>query len=190
MFKGIPKPVKVFLLRACLLFAVWKIIYILVLVPREIPDAWLVKRLGTHTASALSMAYGNGTFEATHIRKVKQYGSDKVWVTHSFVYKKNLRYVLGIYQACDGLELMILTVGFFVCFMGGWWVKLLYSVASVLGLYLLNVARCSMLAFVNLEYPQHFEFAHKYLFNLVVYGFTFLMWMSYVQQIKKTLQKA
>lgn len=189
MFSGIPKPVRVFLLRALIFFAAWKIIYILILVPREIPDAWLVKRLGEHTASVLSICYPNQSFEARHIRKIKQYGNDHVWVTHSFVYKKNVRYVLGIYQACDGLELMILTVGFFLCFMGGWQLKLIYSLVSVTGLYMLNVARCSMLGVVNLTYPQHFEFAHKYLFNLIVYAFTFLMWMNYVQRVKKTFLK-
>jgi len=44
-----------------------------------------------------------------------------------------------------------------------------------------NVLRCCLLTVIKTDHPAYFEFAHKYLFNLVGYGFVFLLWMKYVK---------
>jgi len=155
-----------------------------VLIPNEIPDAWVVKKLGSSAASLLNVFYSTDSFEAVHIRKLKTYGNDEVWVTHSYVVKSGKRAVIGIYQACDGVELMVLTVGFIFCFSGPLKLKAIYTILGVLGLFFINALRCSLLGVVNLEFPQHFQFAHKYLFNLFVYAFTFLLWMDFVRRVK------
>lgn len=179
-----PKEVISFLKRAVILFVTWKILYILVLIPNEIPDAWVVKKLGSSASALLNIFYGTDTFEAAHIRKLKTYGNDEVWVTHSYVVKSGKRAVIGIYQACDGVELMVLTAGFILCFNAPPKVKTVYILLGVVGLFFINAIRCSLLAVVNLEFPQHFQFAHKYLFNLFVYAFTFLLWLGFVKKVK------
>lgn len=162
--------------------------YILFLIPNEIPDAWVVKKLGSSTAFVLDFLYDTASFEVKDTRRLKTYGTDQVWVTHSYVYQSGKRAVIGIYQACDGVELMVLTAGFILCFIGPLSLKFRYIVVGIIGLFLLNVLRCSLLAMVNLEFPQHFQFAHKYLFNLFVYGFTFLLWLSFVNRVKPSFQ--
>jgi exosortase/archaeosortase family protein len=154
------------------------------LIPNEIPDAWVVKKLGSSTAQMLNLFYVADTFESKDTRRLKTYGNDQVWVTHSYVYKSANRAVIGIYQACDGVELMVLTAGFILCFNGPVVLKFNYIIVGMRGLFFLNVLRCSLLVMVNLEFPQHFQFAHKYLFNLFVYGFTFLLWVSFVNRVK------
>jgi exosortase/archaeosortase family protein len=187
-FARFPQPVVSFLKKAFLLFILWKAVYILFLIPNEIPDAWVVRKLGSSTASVLNLFYGSGSFEVKDKRRLKTYGTDQVWVTHSYVFQSGKRAVIGIYQACDGVELMVLTAGFILCFSGPLALKLRYIVIGIVGLFFLNVLRCSLLAMVNLEFPQHFQFAHKYLFNLFVYGFTFLLWLSFVNRVKPSLQ--
>lgn len=187
-FASFPQPVVSFLKKAFLLFILWKAVYILFLIPNEIPDAWVVRKLGSSTASVLNLFYGSGSFEVKDTRRLKTYGNDQVWVTHSYVFQSGKRAVIGIYQACDGVELMVLTAGFILCFSGPLALKLRYIVIGIVGLFFLNVLRCSLLAMVNLEFPQHFQFAHKYLFNLFVYGFTFLLWLSFVNRVKPSLQ--
>jgi hypothetical protein len=188
IFTSFPKPVVSFLKKSIFLFVLWKTVYILFLIPNEIPDAWVVKNLCSSTAQMLNVFYGADKFEAKDTRRLKTYGNDQVWVTHSYVYKSGGRAVIGIYQACNGVELMVLTAGFILCFNGPVVLKFNYIIVGMLGLFFLNVLRCSLLAMVNLEFPQHFQLAHKYLFNLFVYGFTFLLWVSFVNRVKPSFQ--
>lgn len=180
----LPKEAKVFLGRALLLFVAWKILYILVLIPNEVPDSWLVKQLGKATASFLNVYYHTDSFNTENTLRRKLYGNDWVPVTYSTVNYKKSHKVLGIYQACDGLELMVLYAGFIICFSGFWIRKLVFIVLGIIGLFAINILRSGLLGIISLQFPIHFEFAHKYFFNLVVYGFTFLLWMFYISSSK------
>ncbi len=181
--KKLPEAVKRFLIRVAVLFAAWKILYLFILIPAEVPDAWLVKKLGSGTACVLNIVYNTTEFNAVATRRQKVYGTDTVNVTFSNVQKAKKK-LIGIYQACNGLELMILYAGFIIAFAGKWRTKLLFIVAGLFGLYIINVLRLVMLGYICIEYPAHFQFAHKYLFNLVVYAFTFLLWVWYVSASK------
>jgi exosortase/archaeosortase family protein len=182
--KDLPAEVKQFLLKATLLFIGWKLIFILVLIPNEVPDAWLVRQLGKGTAFTLNKFYGSADFTSVPIVRKRIYGNDEINATYANVFKGGEQHVIGIYQACNGLELMILYTGFIICFAGHFKRKLAYIVLGVIGLFFINVLRCSMLGFLSLEHPTHFEFAHKYFFNLVVYALTFILWMFYVSKTK------
>lgn len=181
----IPKEVRTFLIRSLLLFIGWKALYILVLIPNQVPDAWLVRQLGNGTAVMMNAMYATDSFHAVHTERPKVYGKDTVLATYTMV-KKGKRNILGIYQACNGLELMILYAGFIVCFNGGWGRKTIYIIAGMIALYLANVLRCGALGWIGIEYPRHFDFAHKYFFNLVIYSIAFLMWVFYVKGLKRT----
>jgi exosortase/archaeosortase family protein len=180
----LPNEAKVFLGRALLLFVAWKILYILVLIPNEVPDSWLVKQLGKATASFLNVYYHTDSFNTENTIRRKLYGNDWVPVTYSTINYKKSQKVLGIYQACDGLELMVLYAGFIICFSGFWIRKLVFIVLGIIGLFAINILRSGLLGIISLQFPIHFEFAHKYFFNLVVYGFTFLLWMFYISSSK------
>jgi exosortase/archaeosortase family protein len=183
-FRHIPTEVRRFLIRALLLFIAWKTIYILVLIPNQIPDAPLVRWLGNGTTVMMNMIYQTDSFYAVHTEREKVYGADTVLATYSMV-KKGKRSILGIYQACNGLELMILYAGFILCFTGPWLRKLLYIIGGIFALYLANVVRCGFLGWIGIEYPRHFDFAHKYFFNLVIYSIAFLLWVFYVKGLPK-----
>ena len=185
----IPAEVRTFLIRSVLLFIVWKALYILVLIPNQVPDAPLVRWLGNGTAVMMNTMYATDSFSAVHTERPKVYGKDTVLATYTMV-KKGNRNILGIYQACNGLELMILYAGFIICFSGGWWRKTLYILSGVVALYLANVLRCGALGWIGIEYPMHFDFAHKYFFNLVIYSIAFLFWVFYVKGLKTKDVKA
>ena len=179
-FQQLPKEVKHFLLKGLAVFISWKLIYILILTPKEIPDQWLVIKLGQGTAATLNWFYNTNEFRETHTTKLKLYGNDYAQVTNSFIYRGNKVAIIGIYKSCDGLELMVLASGFILCFYGSWFRKLLFIFYITVGLFLLNLLRCFVLAIIHINWPQHFEFAHKYVFNIIVYGFTFGFFMLYV----------
>ena len=183
-FNQIPGEVRRFLIRATLLFIGWKMLYILVLIPNQVPDAPLVRWLGDGTAVMMNMMYQTDSFYAVHTEREKVYGADTVLATYSMV-KKGKRSILGIYQACNGLELMILYAGFILCFAGSWLRKLLYIVGGIFALYIANVIRCGFLGWIGIDYPKHFDFAHKYFFNLVIYSIAFILWVFYVTGLSK-----
>ena len=184
-FQQLPAEVSVFLKRAVVLFIGWKLLYILVLIPREVPDAWLVRETGEATANVLNVFYKNHSFDATHVVREKKYGDDLVNATYTFVVADHTKKVVGIYQACNGLELMILYSGFIVCFYGPLKRKIFYILFGVLGLFALNVLRCVFLSWIALDLPHYFAVAHKYVFNIVVYVLTFILWMYYVKGLRK-----
>jgi exosortase/archaeosortase family protein len=180
----IPSEVRRFLIRALLLFIAWKTVYMMVLIPNQVPDAPLVRWLGNGTSVMMNMMYQTDSFYALHTEREKIYGVDTVLATYTMV-KKGKRNILGIYQACNGLELMILYAGFILCFTGPWLRKLLYIVGGMFALYIANVVRCGFLGWIGIEYPRHFDFAHKYFFNLVIYSIAFILWVFYVKGLSK-----
>lgn len=177
--KQLPEDVRRFLLRAVVLFAAWKILYLFILIPAEVPDAWLVKKLGEGTAYGLNAVYNTSTFTSAAIARTKVYGNDLAIVTYSHVNRGGKK-LIGIYQACNGLELMILYAGFILSFSGRLQIKLLFIAGGIAALYFMNILRLVMLGYISIEYPLHFQFAHKYLFNMIVYAVTFFLWMGYV----------
>ena len=184
-FQQLPAEVSTFLKRAVVLFIGWKLLYILVLIPREVPDAWLVRKTGEATTSVLNVLYNKYDFHTEHIVRVRKYGNDTVNATYSNVIANGRGRIVGIYQACNALELMILYAGFIICFYGPLKRKLMFIVFGVLGLFTLNVLRCVFLAWIVLDMPHYFAIAHKYVFNIVVYVLTFILWMFYVKGLKK-----
>jgi exosortase/archaeosortase family protein len=186
----LPQEAKVFLGRVVLLFIVWKLLYILVLIPNEVPDSWMVKQLGKGTTAFLNNYYHTDLFTNANTLRKKQYGNDLVPVTYSTVFYKNNRKVIGIYQACDGLELMVLYAGFIICFSGFWIRKIVFIVLGIIGLFVINILRSGLLGIISLQFPVHFDFAHKYFFNLIVYGFTFLLWIFFISNSKVNSSKS
>jgi exosortase/archaeosortase family protein len=144
----------------------------------------MVKQLGKGTTSFLNYYYHTNSFTTEITLRKKLYGNDLVPVTLATINYKNTQKVIGIYQACDGLELMVLYAGFIICFSGNWIRKLLFIVLGIFGLFLINIVRSGVLGIISLQFPIHFEFAHKYFFNLIVYGVTFLLWMFFISSSK------
>ena len=68
---NIPGEVIEFLRRALLLFIIWKGLYLIVLQPAEIPDAWLVRYIGNGTAAILNLVHDKGGFTPLHARRMQ-----------------------------------------------------------------------------------------------------------------------
>ena len=190
---NIPPEVLKFLWKALAIFIGWKLLYSFVLSPRDMPDAFLTRQLGNGTSIALNWFYATDDFKARHTARYEKYGKDSLLLTTTMVQCKNCTIadgrkivnVLGIYRACNGLELMILYAGFILCFSGSFKRKILYIVGGILALYFLNVFRCMVLGFVVLEHSKHFDIAHKYFFNTIVYALTFMLWVFYVKGLPR-----
>jgi exosortase/archaeosortase family protein len=180
LWASLPSEASAFLVRALLLFIGWKLLYILLLLPLGEPDGWLVRRLGEATVMTLNVVFGEERYRVVHVA-ASQSQTRPFTEACALVYRSGSKPDIGIFTPCNGLELMVLGVGFILCFDGTWRKRMLYVSAVLSGVFVVNVLRCCLLTVIKTDHPAYFEFAHKYLFNLAGYGFVFLLWMKYVK---------
>ncbi|OJX01439.1 MAG: hypothetical protein BGO70_16935 [Bacteroidetes bacterium 43-93] len=161
LHKVIPDNARPFILKGLALVIGWNLLYKLWLGPIGIPDAQLTSAVQYGTAKLLDLF-----IKAT-------------WVGNS-VYINGVESVT-IAPQCNGLELMVLYIGFILCIPTNWRRMLLFSLAGSVVIYILNVIRCAVLA--EMFYTHHYltDFAHHYAFKLAIYGVVFYGWVLYAK---------
>ncbi len=171
----VPPFVRKFLIRAFIIFLVWKSTYYLVLSPLRILDKPLTQITAKTTLHTLQWMYPNDLFcykELTPFNKTDFFGTNIVR------YGKK---VIGIADPCNGLELFVLYVGFLFCIPSTLKRMGFFVLAGLLVIYILNISRCSLIACLNMSRSIYGDFAHHYLFKLVVYAGIFGGWMLYLR---------
>jgi len=89
--------------------------------------------------------------------------------------------VLTFAIGCNGLELMVLYLGFLVCYPTNLRRVLFYSVLGVVCINVLNILRCVGLAIWYIHDLPYWDFMHHYVFKLVIYGVNFFLWVLYTK---------
>ena len=84
--------------------------------------------------------------------------------------------VVLVADACNGLELFALYVGFLLCFPGKPKYKLIFIPIGISLIYVINVAREVVLALNYKFFQESFDFNHKYTYVFIVYIFVFVIW--------------
>lgn len=174
----IPLPIRLFLGKALLLFILWKIIYGVFLYNSKLLDYPLT----THVAEASTVFLNNSMLLSGFTTQRVYTGDEKSIIEASEIYHNN-ELVLYIADPCNGLELMALYIGFIVCMPSKFLRKVKYIILGILLIDIINILRCSGLIYLREYFHAYFDFAHKYLFKMVVYGATFIMWMVYSRKI-------
>jgi exosortase/archaeosortase family protein len=179
--KAIPRPVKLFLLKAIVLLVAWKALYLLVLQPGRILDKPLSYAVSAGTVATLN-GFGHSkeytTVSGVHPKGNPAPGDVVVWEPVMNIWLHNDR-VLSIADACNGLELMVLYAGLILCLPSSWRRKLAYILCGMLLIQVLNVIRCAGLVLIYLHRPQYLDFSHHYLFSFLVYAFIFWLWFLF-----------
>ncbi len=95
--------------------------------------------------------------------------------------KNEGRSIIAVYEGCNGINVMIIFVGFIFSFGGSrqhmWWFILL----GLALIHLLNLIRLMLLFVITIELPRYLYFTHKYLFTSVIYLLTFILWIWWVK---------
>lgn len=177
---GLPLETSRFMFRALIGVIVWKAAYLLVLRPSGMPDGWLVRHLGSSTVLMLRMLGAEGY--SAHISLQQLKGGDPVLETVSTIHAAGGRAMLSIEPPCNGLDLMVLSAGFVLCYAGSWRRKALFVPLCILSVCLMNVLRCGLLCLLWAGIPQLFDSMHKFVFNLFAYACVFGLWMAYAGQ--------
>lgn len=160
---SIPANVRPFLLRAAILIAVWELLYNFLLKPAGIPDDQLTRLVQVGAMKLLSWFYTDVGEDGS---KIVLNGKDAV----------------SIARQCNGLELLVLYLGFILCLPTNTKRMLSFAIIGVLVIYILNVIRTALLAAMYDQDHSLTDFAHHYVFKIIIYAVVFLGWVLYMKK--------
>uniref|UniRef100_UPI00404A1CE2 exosortase family protein XrtF n=1 Tax=Flavobacterium sp. TaxID=239 RepID=UPI00404A1CE2 len=126
---------------------------------------WLVKQLGYEAKTYIKI---NDEFTRFYVDK---------------------KYVARVVEGCNALSVMILFVAFVVAFKGKVWHTILFSIAGVGFIHLLNIIRIALLVIGLRYYPEYRELMHDIVFPLFIYGVVFLLWIFWVNKFSVHAKK-
>lgn len=172
MNQEIKRILKSFAIRAVLLFIGWMVLYHGVIVPDGRANSWLTSRVVEGTKTGLELL----GYDTTH-----EWRGETQEDTPRFIYVDGQPVVL-VADACNGLELMALFVGFLLCFPGPWKYKAILIPIGTVMVFLINVIREIVLALNYKYFQETFDFNHKYTYVFIVYLMIFLIWRFWLNQ--------
>jgi exosortase family protein XrtF len=152
------------------LFIAWEMLYEWVIGP----NGWL-DRLVINDSSLWSLFFldklGYDTFMGNHptIRTIGIDGTSGLWIG----------------DPCDGIKLFALFAFFIIAYPGNWKHKLWYIPAGITLIHFMNIFRIVALCIVVLKKPSLLEFNHTYFFQVLMYGFVFLLWLIWIRRFGK-----
>lgn len=156
------KLIKAFLIKAILLFIIWQVGYHMFLKPNGAVDNTLTSGVVSSSVYGLNLI----GFDTTS--------------------KENVIFIGGqqsvlVANACNGLELIALFVGFLICFPGKIISKIIYGIVGSMLLMLINVFREVALALNYNYFSSTFDLNHKYTYTLIVYACVFFIWKHWIE---------
>jgi exosortase/archaeosortase family protein len=179
----VPQAVKVFLLKAAIILVVWKVLYLAFLAPARTLDDPLTYSVGVLTAGALNLyTHSNDYASKGEVRSYKTGTGITGYIVEQAISFRN-KAIVYIEDACNGLELFVLYLSFILILPAATRYKVLYCVLGVLAIYAVNVFRCALVAYMQIYYPAHVDFAHHYIFAFIVYAFIIGLWLAYSNKV-------
>jgi exosortase/archaeosortase family protein len=179
---AIPNPVKAFLLKATVMFVVWKAVYLLFLLPGRILDKPLTYIIGKGTAASLNLISRPDEYSAVPATQPNFVAGDAPVPVMAI--RSGQLTVLSIADSCNGLELLVLYAGLILCLPAARKRKGVYILGGILFIEIINVIRCVGLALIFLRRPQYLDFSHHYLFTFAVYAFIFWLWWLFSRELE------
>ena len=95
--------------------------------------------------------------------------------------RENMIYV---FEGCNGLNVMIVYLSFLIAFAGPRNLLFKFVALGMVGIYILNIGRVSLLYGVTFYFPEQLYFFHKYLFTGIIYVFVFVLWYFWVRKVR------
>lgn len=177
----IPASIRRMVILGTILLAGWKTMYTLWLEPKRILDRPLTIMVSTQTAGLMQFLWPAGNYDVlseNQFRSTQPTGD----IEHMFILK-NGKPTISIADNCNGLELMVLYAAFIVCMPGKAGRKWAFILLGIPLIHLANLGRCIGLVGMHLQWPGLFDFAHHYLFKIMVYAISFGLWVAYLKPI-------
>lgn len=170
-WKQVPRPLRIFLLRGVCILIIWKCLYLFWLRPWHELDSLLT--YGTARATAWIFQLFSPQMHPGLV------AHRDVLIT-ALVNGKRIN-TIGIADACNALELMVLHIGFIFSAPVPFRKQLPYIGVGLLLIIATNILRCLALIYIYISFPNFFPFAHHYIFTLIIYLIIFLTWRRFIK---------
>jgi exosortase family protein XrtF len=168
-----PPLLRRFCIKALLLILIWKLSYHLYIKPHRTIDKPLTAITTATTVGFLSLFYEDQELS----------WQDATDDSSAYI-RLNGKRSLGIADGCNALELFILYAGFIICMPTNFKRAALFIIAGIIGIFILNILRCSGMFWFGLHKKEWFDFAHHYTFKIIVYAAIFGAWVWYCRKIR------
>ncbi len=186
---SVPRPVINFFLKALVVFVVWKVLYLVFLLPARTIDRPLTRFIGSATAVALNLFGGGVSYTALEVPDEYIEGN-VVYRTSSVDIRRSGLQTLRIADACNGLELIVLYLGFIACFPAPLSKKIIFSITGCLLITVINILRCASLVQIFVQYRKYLDFSHHFAFTFLIYGIIFLLWFYFTKNLSLNGRKS
>jgi len=181
----VPVAVRRFILRALAILIVWKLLYLIFLLPTRVLDRSLSHSVAMGTIRVLNTATHSHNF-------ISKSETGNIPTDNGFAPAplENIYYhgrnIVSIEDGCNGLELIVLYIGFIVCMPAVIKRKVIFGISGSVLIYVVNVLRCAGVAYIILYYPKYADFAHHYVFTFIVYGLIIALWLIFSKKLNLT----
>ena len=166
-----------------MVFVIWKLVYMGFLSNSNIIDNKLTNHVGVSSVYVLNNLTSMSGFVAKEEIYSDVLGGETIKDLSSAIYHNGYK-VLHIAKGCNGLELIVLYIGFIVCMPSKIKRKLLYIGIGILLLHSINILRCVGLIHLREYFHAYFQFAHHYVFKIMIYSATFVIWVRFSRKIQ------
>jgi exosortase family protein XrtF len=92
--------------------------------------------------------------------------------------------VYRVIEGCNAVSVMILFASFVLAFAKAWKKTVLFLLLGIVIIYLMNLVRLIILAFIYADYRVYASFAHEILFPAIIYGTVVLLWLYWIKAPK------
>lgn len=92
------------------------------------------------------------------------------------------QYTARVIEGCNSVSIIILFIAFIIAFPGTLKATVLYAIIGSILIYVINVLRIAFLTIMLHKYPDNQILLHNVIFPLIIYGFTFLLWVLWVHK--------
>jgi len=99
----------------------------------------------------------------------------------SMKFMLNGEYVSRIIEGCNSVSIIILFVAFIIAFSGGFKATLLYGLFGSTLIYVVNLLRIIGLSILYHRFPEYQDILHDLVFPSIIYGLTFILWLTWVK---------
>ncbi len=94
-----------------------------------------------------------------------------------------------IVEGCNAISVMILFCAFIIAFSGQLWKTIMFLVAGIFLIHILNVARIVILILGLLYIPEYEHVMHDIVFPLFIYGIVFVLWVIWINKFSLYAKK-
>ncbi len=102
----------------------------------------------------------------------------------------NGKYVSRIIEGCNSISIIILFLSFIIAFSGSLKATILFGFFGSFSIYLVNLFRIIALSVLYYKFPKYQEILHSLVFPAIIYGLTFILWITWVKYFSNIKKNA